>query len=175
MIRTMIMIMGLASTLTLTARELSFNKRAAMGVIERVFPQMADRLRWGTLEKEGDGDVFSQEIQGNRLRVSASSEVAACRGVYDFIRQNSYGISSWTGNRLQLPENLEGSRVRKVCSPFAHHYYLNVVTYGYTMPYWDWNRWEKEIDWMALHGIDLPLVRGLRRLSSLDELRMLNS
>ena len=158
MIRTMIMILGLASTLTLTARELSFNKRAAMGVIERVFPQIADRLRWGTLEKEGDGDVFAQEIQGNRLRISASSEVAACRGVYDFIRQNQYGISSWTGNRLQLPENLEGSRVRKVCSPFAHHYYFNVVTYGYTMPYWDWNRWEKEIDWMALHGIDLPLA-----------------
>lgn len=26
------------------------------------------------------------------------------------------------------------------------------------MPYWDWNRWEKEIDWMALHGVDMPLA-----------------
>lgn len=23
---------------------------------------------------------------------------------------------------------------------------------------WDWDRWEKEIDWMALHGINLPLA-----------------
>jgi hypothetical protein len=24
--------------------------------------------------------------------------------------------------------------------------------------WWDWARWEKEIDWMALHGINLPLA-----------------
>lgn len=24
--------------------------------------------------------------------------------------------------------------------------------------WWDWQRWEKEIDWMALQGINLPLA-----------------
>ena len=24
--------------------------------------------------------------------------------------------------------------------------------------WWDWRRWEKEIDWMALQGINLPLA-----------------
>ncbi len=26
------------------------------------------------------------------------------------------------------------------------------------MAFWDWNRWQKEIDWMALHGINMPLA-----------------
>lgn len=26
------------------------------------------------------------------------------------------------------------------------------------MAFWDWNRWEKEIDWMALNGVNLPLA-----------------
>ena len=26
------------------------------------------------------------------------------------------------------------------------------------MPYWDESRWDKEIAWMALHGIDMPLM-----------------
>lgn len=26
------------------------------------------------------------------------------------------------------------------------------------MAFWDWERWEKELDWMALHGINLPLA-----------------
>ena len=26
------------------------------------------------------------------------------------------------------------------------------------MAFWDWERWEKEIDWMALHGVNLPLA-----------------
>lgn len=43
-------------------------------------------------------------------------------------------------------------------SPFPRHYHYNVVTYGYTLPYWDWQRWEEEIDWMALHGVDMPLA-----------------
>jgi alpha-N-acetylglucosaminidase len=33
-----------------------------------------------------------------------------------------------------------------------------VVTFGYTTPYWNWKRWEKELDWMALHGINMPLA-----------------
>ena len=35
---------------------------------------------------------------------------------------------------------------------------FNYCTYSYTMAFWDWARWEKEIDWMALHGINLPLA-----------------
>lgn len=37
-------------------------------------------------------------------------------------------------------------------------YDFNYCTYSYSMPFWDWARWEKEIDWMALHGVNLPLA-----------------
>jgi alpha-N-acetylglucosaminidase len=26
------------------------------------------------------------------------------------------------------------------------------------MAWWDWERWQKEIDWMALNGINMPLA-----------------
>jgi alpha-N-acetylglucosaminidase len=26
------------------------------------------------------------------------------------------------------------------------------------MSWWNWDRWQKEIDWMALHGINMPLA-----------------
>jgi alpha-N-acetylglucosaminidase len=33
------------------------------------------------------------------------------------------------------------------------------------MAFWDWERWEREIDWMALQGINLPLAfTGMGRL-----------
>ena len=37
-------------------------------------------------------------------------------------------------------------------------YYQNVCTVGYSSVWWAWPRWEREIDWMALHGINLPLA-----------------
>lgn len=156
--KNILIVLSMASALTLSAQINSKERKAALGVIERTYPEMATRLKIKSTDKAGDCDVFHQTADGQRLTVTASSPVAACRGVYDFIRNNEYGIASWTGSRLQLPESFTQSKTRRIVSPFAHHYYFNVVTYGYTMPYWDWQRWEQEIDWMALHGIDMPLA-----------------
>jgi alpha-N-acetylglucosaminidase len=32
------------------------------------------------------------------------------------------------------------------------------VTFSYTGPFWTWEDWESELDWMALHGINLALA-----------------
>ncbi|KAG6472062.1 hypothetical protein ZIOFF_069517 [Zingiber officinale] len=46
----------------------------------------------------------------------------------------------------------------KIERPVPWNYYQNVVTSSYSYVWWDWQRWEKEIDWMALQGINLPLA-----------------
>ena len=38
------------------------------------------------------------------------------------------------------------------------HYNANVCTFGYTYVWWNWTRWEREIDWMVLNGVNLPLA-----------------
>lgn len=35
---------------------------------------------------------------------------------------------------------------------------MNVCTVSYSMAWWDWARWEEELDWMALSGINLALA-----------------
>lgn len=59
----------------------------------------------------------------------------------------------------ELPESLPkvSTPVRKETN-LSLRYDFNYCTYSYTMAFWDWKRWEKEIDWMALHGINLPLA-----------------
>lgn len=37
-------------------------------------------------------------------------------------------------------------------------YYQNVCTWSYSFPWWTWEEWEKHIDWIALHGINLVLA-----------------
>ncbi|PWA53659.1 alpha-N-acetylglucosaminidase [Artemisia annua] len=49
----------------------------------------------------------------------------------------------------------EGIMIKR---PVPWNYYQNVVTSSYSYVWWDWERWEKEIDWMALQGINLPLA-----------------
>lgn len=106
-----------------------------------------------------DGQTYyDYRVSDGVLRLTASDPVALCRGFYDYVKAGKRGMYTWTGNTLSLPAHLPDADGRRVVSPFRHHYYLNVVTYGYSAPYWDWARWEKEIDWMALHGIDMPLA-----------------
>ena len=66
---------------------------------------------------------------------------------------------TWNGTNLNIPKTLP--RVSKKIhqsSPYHYRYYLNYCTFNYSMSWWDWKRWEKEIDWMALHGINMPLA-----------------
>lgn len=37
-------------------------------------------------------------------------------------------------------------------------YYQHVCTVSYSFVWWNWTRWERELDWMAMNGINLPLA-----------------
>ncbi len=65
---------------------------------------------------------------------------------------NSLYLNDLSNANFPLPLKDE----RRVCSA-DYRYYLNYCTFSYSMSVWTWERWEKEIDWMALHGINMPL------------------
>lgn len=134
-------------------------EQAAYDVIHRFAEQDLNIKLYADLPKTDEGcDQFTTSVNNGRLTIHGSSGVALCRGFYDYAKSHDAGISSWSGKRCELPEQLTDTDEKHIISPFAHHYYFNVVTYGYTMPYWDWSRWEAEIDWMAVHGVDMPLA-----------------
>ncbi|KAF9541520.1 hypothetical protein EC957_003018 [Mortierella hygrophila] len=72
---------------------------------------------------------------------------------------------TWSGDRFdQLPvvpplipseAGVDGV-VRASFVPWR--YYMNVVTFGYSFAFWDWNRWQRELDWMMLNGINMALA-----------------
>ncbi len=111
-----------------------------------------------TLDKDSTGcDRAECRVSDDSVVVSASSPTAACYAFYHWAKRHRAGICSWSGCRFARPDSL-GLGVYTMVSPYRDHQYFNVVTYGYTMPYWDEERWDREIDWMALHGIDMPLM-----------------
>lgn len=130
----------------------------ARAVIERTTQQPSKAIKLQLIPKHNGCDVFEQEVINGKLILKGSSGVALSRAFYDFIKNNNYGQVGWSGSRIDLPQSFDGAKTRNVISPVEHHFYFNVVTFGYSTPYWDWERWQKEIDWMALHGIDMPLA-----------------
>lgn len=91
-------------------------------------------------EGEVDTSVEGNQLSKRRRKASRNAEPAA-KPYFDF-----------TGINLPLPSDEE-----EHVSDAKYRYYLNTCTFGYSMTSWTWTRWQQEIDWMALHGINMPL------------------
>ena len=132
---------------------------AAREVVARTFGQCPPNVEFRTIDPAPSGcDRFATEVRDGRLRVEGSSPVALCYGFYNYIATHGYGVCTWSGSRLELPARLPDQARRETTSPFRRRLYMNVCTFGYTSPFWSWDEWEHEIDWMALHGFDMPLA-----------------
>ena len=132
---------------------------AAQAVLTRLFGAQAGKL---ALKLEPNSrDVrpwYAVESRGGEIAVRGDTPVALARGAYAWLKQSGAAHVSWEGDRVAWPERPADYASGRVESPFAHRAYLNTCTYGYTTPWWGWDRWSREIDWMAVHGIDMPLA-----------------
>lgn len=131
---------------------------AAHEVLARSLGAEAERIELQLVPGQNAGDWYQVGVQGGRLRVRGANPVALVHGSYAYLQSIGAAQVSWEGNRVRLPKAWPATDGRLVVSPFRHRAYLNTCTYGYSTPFWDWPRWQREIDWMALHGIDLPLA-----------------
>ena len=106
-----------------------------------------------------DKDEFEITSKGDKIVIKGNSPVAMASGLNWYLKYYTNSHISWEAKQIVMPEVLpviEKPVVLK--SPFTYSYYLNYCTFNYSMAFWDWPRWEKEIDWMALNGINLPLA-----------------
>ncbi len=133
--------------------------KAAYDVIRRFAGEVDPKveLKLDGVRGMGNGDWFNTEVKGEKLVVTGNSPIALTRGFYTATKAQKRGMNSWAGNRFAAEPWKKEAEVTG-STPFEYRYYFNVVTYGYTMPYWTWERWSKEIDYMALHGINSPIT-----------------
>jgi alpha-N-acetylglucosaminidase len=97
-------------------------------------------------------------VRHGHLSAQGSSPVALVHGVTQALQRQGRFSLSWEGRRVGPLTHLPAYDSGAVTSPFDHRAYLNTCTYGYTTPWWGWPRWEREIDAMAAHGVDMPLA-----------------
>ncbi len=109
--------------------------------------------------REAEHDFFELDQQGDKVVVRGNNYVSIATGINWYLKYYAGIHLSWNGMYADLPD-----RLPPVTRPERHEttmdlrYYLNYCTFSYSMAFWDWKRWEQEIDWMALHGINLPLA-----------------
>jgi alpha-N-acetylglucosaminidase len=130
---------------------------AAKAVLKRLIGDRANKINIKNLAVKGN-DTYEIEATNGKLTISGNSAIAICYAFNQYLKTACHSMTTWNGKNIHIPAKWPDCVKERVTSPYAYRYYLNVVTFGYTTAYWDCKRWEKEIDWMALHGINMPLA-----------------
>jgi alpha-N-acetylglucosaminidase len=140
----------------------AFDVHAEQGVIKRLLPRQAAQFELAVMDSKHGHERFRISRDGNHIKVEGSSPSALLYGVNWYLKYVAHAHISPNGDRVGTAEfPLPAATIERE-TPYALRYALNQNVDGYTAAYWDWPRWEREIDVLALSGINAMIVeRGM--------------
>lgn len=130
------------------------NNNVAKEFIKRILPNNTDDF---ILKFEDTGEEYYKLYCDNgKITVEGNSMSSIACGVYYYLKEYCRVNLSWCGNR-QIDKIDIVTFNGEVINIIEQNYraFLNYCTYGYSMSWWDWSRWESELDFLALNGINL--------------------
>ena len=131
---------------------------AIRALAERVLPEYADSFVFEHIDDSTD--CFEVESRGDKIVVRGSNSNAIAVGLNWYLKNCCLTTVSWYAfDPVQMPEVLPrvSGKIRS-SAKVDDRFFLNYCTFGYTMPWWKWEDWERFIDWMALNGVTMPLA-----------------
>ena len=126
---------------------------------ERRVPWLAPQLLFEKISSPNGRETFELSSTGGKVLIAASDANAASMGLNWYLQYYCNRSMSHMGDNLSpvYPLPVVKKKIH-IASPFKYRYALNYCTLNYTMSFYSWKDWEHELDWMALHGVNLMLA-----------------
>ena len=143
----------LAQTQSVTAIHNLLNRIGGAGTAERFVVKVDASVAVNGKE------AFVIKAENGKPCITGSTTSAVTTGINWYLNHNAHVNLTWnqlTTDLSQVSLPVPAGEEKHVCNA-DYRYYLNYCTFSYSMSTWTWQRWEQEIDWMALHGINMPL------------------
>ena len=129
-------------------------------LIERILPEKSSQFIIEDLQKADNIEAFELSSKSNKIIIKGTNELAISKGFNWYLNNYCFTRVSWyKDDTIVAPDVLPmiDTTIRQECR-FEKRFFLNYCTFGYTMLWWQWDDWERFIDWMALNGINMPLA-----------------
>lgn len=128
-------------------------------LLGRVLPKWKDCFL--AVEIPSDKGKNRYEIEGihGKVVLKGDSCVSLAAALYQYLKTVMHVNLSWCGNRtVEIGEPVTKFPAIKKTIQQKYRVYMNYCTLSYTMAYWSFEDWEKEIDFMAMRGVNMPLA-----------------
>lgn len=163
-------------TLVYTKAEIVDNPQAVVDLLNRIGGEgTADKFKI-VLDPSMNSrnEVFSINGEDGKILIKGTTISAITTGIGWYLQNIAHINIAWNSLNEKTVSGDAYADLSSIPVPTAeevhtsdamYRYYLNYCTFGYSMTTWTWNRWQQEIDWMALHGINMPLqIVGLEEV-----------
>ncbi|MBQ6190105.1 MAG: alpha-N-acetylglucosaminidase [Bacteroidaceae bacterium] len=108
---------------------------------------------------KSDVDFFELDQKGSKPVIRGNSWVNIATGLNWYLKHHAGIHLTWNQMQAKLPAQLPAvMQKERHETNLRLRYDFNYCTFSYSMAFWDWKRWQTELDWMALHGINMPLA-----------------
>ena len=162
-------------TLVYTVTRIEENPEAVVALIKRIGgADVADKFKF-VLDPDlnTNKESFMLGSEDGKILIKGTTISAITTGIGWYLNNVAHINIAWNSLNertagaayVNLPADLPLPAAETHTTDAKYRYYLNYCTFGYSMTTWTWERWQKEIDWMALHGVNMPLqIIGLEEV-----------
>ena len=155
-----IFIVVLIPFLNLFSQE-SVTIRESKALISRVLEGHSKDFVVEEIPSEKGLDVFEVEASNKgKIILRGNDGVSIATAFNWYLKEVAHISYDWQAikplkiaGKLQLPI----SKIHRTCSA-KERFFNNTCTFGYTFVYWKWDQWQRFIDWMAMNGVNRPLM-----------------
>lgn len=127
------------------------------GLLERIDHGASRKIKTELVKQ--DHDFFEITTKGGKPCIKGNTWVNIASGLNWYLKYYAGVQLTWNQMKATLPATLPlPKKSERRETNLKLRYDFNYCTFSYSMAFWDWARWQTEIDWMALHGVNLPLA-----------------
>ncbi len=136
--------------------------KAAYDLIGRITPGYENQFQLELIESEDGKDVYEIAPGEGRVVLRGNNTISLATAFNQYLKYTCGAQVSWFGDQLDLPKQLPMPVPVRNRINGKYRVYMNYCTISYSAAWWDWNRWQRELDYMAMNSINMPLsVIGL--------------
>ena len=127
-------------------------------LIDRVTPGYSRQYCLELMPAKDSLDCYEIGQRHGKVLLRGNNPVALATAYNQYLKKFCKAHVSWMGNQLNLPEQLPLPE-NKVTNTINGKYrvYMNYCTLSYSAAWWNWERWQRELDFMAMNSINMPL------------------
>ncbi len=127
-------------------------------LILRNTPEIADIFELRDIESVDGLNTYELFCENGKIVLCGDCKISQAMAYYAYLKKYCGVNISHCGNRdfhVESAPLFDGKITKTVRQKYRA--YMNYCTLGYSFAYWKWEDWEKEIDFMAMNGINMPL------------------